>query len=92
MTTTTYTIGELAKRIDITPREVLDACIEIGVKPFWHEGQQFRDVAFLRTYLAMRHYYSPVPELEFELSEEQEAALAEALQVEVGEILFQVRS
>lgn len=89
----TFTIGELAKRIDVPPQDVLDAVLAAGVRVFWHEGQMFRTPEFLRVYLALRHYDSPVPGLEFDLDAAQTEALAKELQVEPAEILFdEVRS
>src|SRR4029079_6615511 len=59
--TLTTTVGELAKRIDVSPRDVLDAALAAGVQIFWHEGQQFRTPSYLRTYLAMAYHFDPVP-------------------------------
>jgi hypothetical protein len=64
--TLTATVGELAKRIDVSPRDILDAALKAGIEVFWHEGQQFRSPAYLRTYLAMAYHFDPVPEVEVE--------------------------
>src|SRR5262245_1811863 len=58
----TTTVGELANRIDVSPRDVLDAAQDAGVQVFWHEGQQFRTPSYLQTYLAMAYHFDPVPE------------------------------
>ena len=77
------TIGELARRIDVSPREVLDAAIAAGVRVFWHEGKQFRTPAYLESYLALPRYNDPLPELELDIAAEQCQRLAEELGVEV---------
>jgi hypothetical protein len=81
------TIGELARRIDVAPRDVLDAAIAVGVRPFWHEGQQFRDAAYLRTYLRLQCLFDPVRELEFSLEPALAQKLADELQVSPEELL-----
>ena len=84
--TLTTTVGELAKRIDVSPRHVLDAALAAGVQVFWHEGQQFRTPSYLRTYLAMAYHFDPVPELEMDLNPEQVQRLAAELDVEIDEL------
>jgi hypothetical protein len=84
--TLTTTVGELAKRIDVSPRDVLDAALAAGVQIFWHEGQQFRTPSYLRTYLAMAYHFDPVPELEVDLTAEQVQKLAAELDVEIDEL------
>jgi len=84
--TLTTTVGELAKQIDVSPRDVLDAALEAGIQVFWHEGQQFRTPSYLRTYLAMAYHFDPVPELEFDLTPDQIQRLAAELDVEVEEL------
>lgn len=81
------TIGELAKRIDIAPHDVLDAAIDAGVTPFWHEGQQFREPSYLRTYLRLEYPFDPVRELKIELTPEMASRLAEKLFVTPEELL-----
>lgn len=81
------TVGELAHRIDVAPQDVLDAAIAVGVRPFWHEGQQFRDASYLRTYLSMRFHIDPVREVEFNLPLEIAGRLAEELSVTPEELL-----
>ncbi|MCI0359674.1 MAG: hypothetical protein L0211_14450 [Planctomycetaceae bacterium] len=81
------TVGQLAQRIDVAPRDVLDAAIAVGVRPFWHEGQQFRDAAYLRTYLRLQFHYDPVREVEFNLTPELAGRLAEELSVTPEEML-----
>jgi hypothetical protein len=81
------TVGELARRIDIPPRDVLDAAIAAGVRPFWFEGQQFRDASYLQTFLRMRFHSDPVPYVEFHLSPELAGRLAEDLSVTPDELL-----
>lgn len=81
------TVGQLAKRIDVTPYDVLDAAISVGIKPFWHDGQQFRQAAYLRTYLRLESLYDPVREIKFELTAETARQLAEKLGVAPDELL-----
>ena len=81
------TVGQLAKRIDVAPYDILDAAIDVGVKPFWHEGQQFREAAYLRTYLRLESPCDPVREVEFELTPETARQLAEKLGVTPEELL-----
>jgi hypothetical protein len=81
------TIREIAERIDVAPRDVLDAAIAAGVQPFWHEGQQFRDAAYLRTYLRLQFLFDPVRELEFNLSPDLAERLADELNVTPEELL-----
>ena len=81
------TVGELAQRIDVTPRDVLDAAITAGVPTFWHEGQQFRDGTYLQTYLRMQFHFDPVREVEFNLSPELAGRIAEELGVAPEELL-----
>src|SRR5262245_27366162 len=84
--TLTTTVGELAKRIDVSPRDVLDAALEAGIQVFWHEGQQFRTPSYLRTYLAMAYHFDPVPELEFDLTPDQVERLGAELDVQLEEL------
>jgi hypothetical protein len=86
----TTTVGELAKRIDVSPRDVLDASLAAGVQVFWHEGQQFRTPSYLRTYLTMAYHFDPVPELEFDLTSEQAERLATELDVTVEELTTEI--
>lgn len=81
------TAGEIARRINVSPGEVLDGAISAGVGPFWHEGKQFRDVNYLRTYLRLQFHYDPAPEVEFNLSPYLAGRLAEELSVSLGELL-----
>lgn len=81
------TVGELAKRIDVAPRDVLDAAIAVGIGPFWHEGQQFRDPAYLKTYLRLQFLFDPVRELEFNLTPDLAGRLADELNVTSEELL-----
>jgi hypothetical protein len=74
------TVGELARQIDISPRDVLDAAIAVGIRPFWYEGQQFRDASYLHTFLRMRFHSDPVPYFEFNLT----PALTDRLATELG--------
>jgi hypothetical protein len=81
------TIGEIASRIDVPSRDVLDAAIAAGVQPFWHEGQQFRDPAYLKTYLRIQPFSDPSAELEFHMTLEASERLADELGVPVGDLL-----
>ena len=81
------TIGEIARRIDVAPHDVLAAAIESGAGPFWHEGQQFRDAAKLRTYLRLQMLFDPVREIEFNLWPDEATRLAEELGITVAELL-----
>jgi hypothetical protein len=74
------TVGEVAKRINVSPGEVLEGAISAGFGPFWHEGRQFRDMNYLRTYLRLQFHYDPVPEVEFNLT----PYLADRLAAELG--------
>lgn len=85
--TLTTTVGELANRIDVSPRDVLDAALAAGIQDFWHEGQQFRTPSYLRTYLAMAYHFDPVPELEVDLTPDQVQRLAAELDVEAAEFM-----
>jgi hypothetical protein len=82
------TVGELAQRIDVTPSEVLEAACAAGIRPFWHEGQQFRDAAYLRTYLQQRFYHDPAREIEFNVTPLTAELLAEKLSVTSEELLM----
>ena len=88
ITPRSVTVGQLAKRIDVAPHDVLDAAIKVGVKPFWHDGQQFREAAYLRTYLRLESPHDPVREIEFELMPEMARQLAAILSVTPDELLF----
>jgi hypothetical protein len=81
------TIGEIALRVDIAPHDVLDAAIESGAGPFWHEGQQFRDPHQLRAYLRLQMLFDPVREVEFNLWPDEATRLADELCVTVEELL-----
>ena len=81
------TVRELAQRIDVSPRDVLDAAIAAGIRPFWYEGQQFRDASYLQTFLRMRFHSDPVPYVEFHLTPELAGRLAEELSVTPDELL-----
>ena len=81
------TVGQLASQIDVAPHDVLDAAVGIGIKPFWHDGQLFREPAYLRTYLRLESPYDPVREIEFELLPETARRLAEELVVTPEEML-----
>ena len=83
----TTTIGELAERADVPPRDMLEAAIAAGVSTFWHAGQALRNPSLLRTYLAMRSYSDPVPELEFDLASDQAVRLAAELGMDVEQIV-----
>lgn len=87
LTPCSVTVGELAKRIDVAPRDVLDAAIEVGVLPFWHDGQQFRKVAYLETYLRLEYPYDPIREIQFDLMPDKAQCLAEKLSVTPEELL-----
>jgi hypothetical protein len=87
LTPQSVTVGVLAERIDVPPRDVLDAALAAGGGPFWHEGQQFRDAARLRTYLRLQVLFDPVREVEFTLSPDLAARLAEELSVTPDELL-----
>lgn len=80
---TTFLVGDLARIIDITPRDMLDELVEAGVRVFWHDGQKFRSVEQLSDYLSQTHFFSPLPELEFELGPSQASYFAEAFGVDV---------
>jgi|SRR5688500_14621419 hypothetical protein len=83
------TLGELARRIDVSPGDVLGAAIDAGIQVFWHEGRQFRTAAYLRCYLQtqdMQGYQDPVPQLEVDLSPEEIERLAAELSVEPQEL------
>ena len=81
------TVGELATRIDVSPHDVLDAAVAIGVRPLWHEGQQFRDAAYLKTYLRQRFYDNPTREIEFSLTPDLAGRLADELGTTPEELL-----
>jgi hypothetical protein len=87
LTAQSVTVGELAQRIDVSPRDVLDAAITAGARPFWHEGQQFRDAGYLRSYLRLQFHYDPVREVEFNLTPDVAVRLAEELSVTTDELL-----
>ena len=87
ITPQSVTVGQIAKRIDVAPHDVLDAAIQVGVKPFWHDGQQIREAAYLRTYLRLEWPHDPVGEIEFELMPDMARRLAAALGVTADELL-----
>lgn len=90
---TSHTIREIATRLDLPPRDVLDALLASGYQGWiWHEGMRMRR-DYLPTFLGLRHHLNPVGELEVDLDDAQVEALARELEVEPGEILFEgVRS
>jgi hypothetical protein len=59
----------------------------VGVRPFWHEGQPFREVSYLQTYLRLEYPSDSVRELEFELTPDMTRRLAEKLYVTPEELL-----
>lgn len=79
----TLSVADLARIIDITSRDTLDALIEAGLRVFWHEGQKFRSVEELNDYLSQAHFFNPVPELEVELGPDQVAYFSENFEVDV---------
>jgi hypothetical protein len=81
------TVGEVAERINVSAGEVLEGAISAGFGPFWHEGRQFRDMNYLRTYLRLQFHYDPVPEVEFILAPYSAAGLAAELGVTVAELI-----
>jgi len=87
LTPQSVTVGELAERIDVAPRDVLDAALAVNVRPFWYEGQQFRDGAYLRSFLRMQFHNDPVRSVEFNLTPDLAGRLAEELSVTPEELL-----
>lgn len=62
---TTLILRELAKTLDVGPRDALDIAREHGVRIFWHEGARFT-LDQLDRYLKRDHIDDPTPELEFD--------------------------
>jgi hypothetical protein len=57
--------SDLAKQIDCSPRDVLDAALDAGINRFTHEGERFS--AFqIKHHLEREHRFDPVPDIEFE--------------------------
>ena len=69
-------VAQLAERLDVNPRDVLDDLIAAGVRAFWHEGQKFRSVAELQAFLTRYHLLDPIRDLEVDLSATQATELA----------------
>lgn len=86
------TIGELAARIDASARDVLDAALAVGVRNFWHEGEQFRDPGQLEAYLRRPSHWDQVPELEIDLSLGMAQRLAEELGVGRDELFLTAKA
>ena len=82
------TVGELARRIDAAPRDVLDAAIAAGVRTFYHEGESLRSGAPLEAYLRRPSHFDPVPELEIDLSLGMAQRLADDLGVARDELFL----
>jgi acetylornithine/succinyldiaminopimelate/putrescine aminotransferase len=72
-------IGELAVKVDASPRDILDAALAAGVRCFWHEGQAVRAGDDLQAFLRQRSHWDPVPELEVDLTMGMAQRLAEQL-------------
>jgi hypothetical protein len=81
-----FTVGELARRLDVSPGDVLEDVLEAGATKFSHEGELFTPDG-LQSYLGQRHFFSPVPELEFELSSNQIQWLAAMADVDPALLL-----
>jgi hypothetical protein len=79
----TATLGELAKRVDLAPGDVLDAALAIGIHVFWREGKPFRVPSNLRAYLPTEFDFGPIRELEFDITPAVAEQLAAKLDVDV---------
>lgn len=77
-----FAVGELARELDIMPRDVLDELIDAGVRNFWHEGRRLRSVEELKQYLSTSHAVDPLPDLEVDLTPGQWALVAENWQLD----------
>lgn len=88
-----FTIRELAQRIDVGNRDILDACIVAGVRLYHLNGQRFHDPAYLKTYLALEWAVDLMGDVEVTLSDEQIEGVARELGVEAADLMFdEVRS
>ncbi|HUE71133.1 MAG TPA: hypothetical protein VMP01_09615 [Pirellulaceae bacterium] len=81
-------VGELATRIDASPRDVLDAATAAGVRCFWHEGRALRAGKDLQAFLQQPSHWDPVPELEVDLSLGTAQQLAEELGISRDELFL----
>ena len=88
----TATMKELALRIDVNAADVCWALVSIGYPGWWlYEGERMR-TPYLLEWLNRDHYENPIPYLQVELDEAQEAALAAELQVSVAELRFGIEA
>src|SRR5262245_51399241 len=84
-------VGELSDALDSNPADVLDALILADVSPFWIDGQQFRDVTYLRTTIRLHCQYDLTRDVQCDLTPEQVCKVAEVLMVSECELREAVR-
>lgn len=82
---TSHTIREIAAQVDVPPADALDLVRNAGVKEFWHEGVRYRADSVHRlhdelwNYLnKLDHRHDPTPDLEFNATPAQMAAILES--------------
>jgi hypothetical protein len=79
------TVGELARRVDIGPGEMLDAVTAAGIEPLWLDGHRHHDYGALQAVLRLG-YDDATGDVELDLSAEDAARLALQLGVEPSEL------
>jgi hypothetical protein len=77
------TIGELARRVDVSPGEMLDAVAAAGVDPLWLDGHRHHDYGALQAVLRLG-YDDATRDVELDLSAEDAARLALQLGVDAS--------
>ncbi len=75
------TIGELARRVDVSPGEMFDAVAAAGINPLWLDGHRHHDYDALQAVLRLG-YDDATRDVELDLSPEDAARLALHLGVE----------
>ena len=85
---TGHIIREIAHALDVPPADALELVRKSGIVTFWHEGQEFIG-EYLDEYLREDHRYDPVPELEFDATPAQLAAI---LEPEISQCISDLRA
>ena len=87
------TLKNIADRLNVSPRDVLDAAIDAGCRLYHLNGQRFHDPAYLKTHLALEWLCDPIGDVECSLTDEQLERLAGEFECEAAELMFaEVRS
>jgi hypothetical protein len=79
------TVGELARRVDVVPGEMLDAVAAVGIEPLWLDGHRHHDYVALQAVLRLG-YDDATGDVELDLSPEGAERLALQLGVDASEL------